>query len=939
MSGGGKGKKVVVGYKYLMGAHICFCHGPIDKIKRLIVGERDAYTSALVNPTHSSFAVNAPLLFGGDSREGGVAGDVDILWGDSTQPQNAYLAAKQSAIAPAYRGLFSLVFKSFMWSSGNPYFKPPWLELVRIHKGWRDDTVWNPTRATITLNETINGVSVAFDDMNPAHIIYQCLTDIEWGMGYNYPDIDTTSFTACAQTLYDEGFGLSLMWENQTDIQSFIKEIIDTIDGSLRLDTATGKFVLSLHRDGYDVNSLVNLNKSNIMSFRSFQRAGFGEFANEVVVMYTDREGNEQPVAVQDIASIQSQGAVVSRTVSYGAIRNPNLAARVALRDLRVSSTPLAKISITTNRVLHNKDVGDVVTLTWPDLGITLLPMRIVKIDKGSLIDGKIECDLTEDIFSLPALAYTASIGSSWSDPVTSPIPVEAARAFEVPYWEIVRNMTRADIDYLTPDYAFCAVAAARGLASSPFSFDLHSSPDNSAYEKVTTGHFCPTGLLSANITPTATSFTLTNFYDLSQVKLDSENGYAMIDGELVAVVSVNTSTGLVSVRRGVLDTVPATHLAGARVYFIVDSIAYDPTERTTGELTYYKPLPTTGLGTLNASLATAIPITFENRATRPYPPGQFKLNSTYYPASVSPGSLLVTWAARDRLQQTVSLVDYSQAGIGPEAGVTYNVRIYDAVSNALLHNYTGISGTSQTVPLRSTMSLLHMDGTSGSTTFTDETGHTWTVSGNAQISTAQSVFGGASAYFDGTGDYVTSVASGDFVLGTVDLTLECWIYAANTTAGYRGIASDLLYSAAGGWALYQNGTALELWRGGLQIINATGALTAATWLHVAWTRQGNTHRLFVAGALVGSGTDSVNFTNNQVMIGKSNAGDYYFNGYIDEFRLKKGEALYTANFTPPAAPFSLTGDTGPSSIRVELESERAGLTSLQKHAWTVDVV
>ena len=61
------------------------------------------------------------------------------------------------------------------------------------------------------------------------------------------------------------------------------------------------------------------------------------------------------------------------------------------------------------------------------------------------------------------------------------------------------------------------------------------------------------------------------------------------------------------------------------------------------------------------------------------------------------------------------------------------------------------------------TKSLLHFDGTDASTTFTDESGKTWTAHGNAQIDTAQSVFGGASGYFDGSGDYITTPDRADF--------------------------------------------------------------------------------------------------------------------------------------------------------------------------------
>lgn len=681
---GGKGsRKAIVGYKYYLGVQMAVCHGPVDEIRGIVIGERDASTDVVTYGVGSAISVNKPDLFGGESREGGVVGNIDILWGDSTQARNAYLTNFQGANCPAYRGILSLVFKSFMWSSGNPYFKAPWIRLKRITAGWRDNTVWNSTKAAITGPTGI--------DMNPAHIIYQCLTDIEWGMGYNYSDIDTASFTTAAQTLYDESFGLSLMWDQQSDIQSFVKSILDHIDGTLRLDMKTGKFVITLNRGGYVVSSLTNVSPSNIIEFKSFQRAAYGEFANEVVVTYVDRDGNEKPVAVQDLASVQAQGAVVSTSRSYPGIRESTLAAKVAMRDLRLTSTPLAKASITTNRVLYDKEVGDVISLTWSDRNITTLPMRIIKISKGSLTDGKIECDLVEDVFGLPSTAYTSAPPSSWVDTVTAPAPAEATKAYEAGYWEIVMNMSRADIAQLEPGYGFGLVAATRGVSNNPLSFTINSSPNNSTYTKVGTGHFLPTGTLAADITRTQTSIQLSGFYDLSQAVLDAQNGYAMIDNEFMAVVSANASTGAVVVRRGVLDTVPAVHSAGARMYFITGAIGYDPTERTSGETTYYKALPRTGIGELPLASATPSQMTFANRATRPYPPGQFKVNSSYWPNNID-GILTATWVGRDRTQQTVSLIDYSQGNIGPEVGATYTLRLYDPSTNTLKKTYTNVT-------------------------------------------------------------------------------------------------------------------------------------------------------------------------------------------------------------------------------------------------------
>ena len=92
-----------------------------------------------------------------------------------------------------------------------------------------------------------------------------------------------------------------------------------------------------------------------------------------------------------------------------------------------------------------------------------------------------------------------------------------------------------------------------------------------------------------------------------------------------------------------------------------------------------------------------------------------------------------------------------------------------------------------------STKLLLNGNGTNGSTTFTDSSNssHTVTASGNAQISTTQSKFGGSSMYFDGSGDYlVIAQDTSTDLSGVVDFTIEAWVRPANVS-GTRTIFSQ----------------------------------------------------------------------------------------------------------------------------------------------------
>lgn len=646
---GGKSQEIVIGYKYYLGVQVILTQGEVDAVTKVVIGEREAYSGNLTVP--SSIYINKPELFGGDKREGGVVGVVAFTSGQ-TSTQDSYLVSILGPNVPAYIGLTTAIFKSFQWSSINPYFKAPWFQIRRILKGWRQNNVWYSAKAVIN---TL--------DMNPAHIVYQCLTDDKWGMGYSPSDVDDASFTAAADKLYTEGFGLSLVWNQQTTIEGFIQFILDHINGTLRLSLSTGKFGLKLIRDDYVVGSLTEVTPSNC-ELSSFQRAGWGELANELTVTYMDRDQNEASFTVQDLAAIDAQGAIVTSTKSYPGIRTQELAMRVAMRDLNTSSSTLAKITLMANRVLYSHEVGDVIALTWPDLGITQAPFRIVNIDKGTLTDGRIKVEAVEDQFGLPNNAYTGTQGSGFVEPSQPAVPVVTPIVVEAPYWDIVRRLPSSDFNALTPDYAFGEATAAVPNQLN-YGFELWESATTSNYEFAASGYFAPVATTTMAADFTTSVITVNDIRGLTDVAIGS---YAIYDGEYVEVQAVDLALGTVTLGRGVLDTIPAKHASGIRIYFAEGNLAYDPTQYTTGITEHYKLLMKTPISTSTLLSAVDLPITFTGRAHKPYPPADLKINGVRYPEFIS-GNITATWVTRNRLTQTVELIPYDQPTISAETG------------------------------------------------------------------------------------------------------------------------------------------------------------------------------------------------------------------------------------------------------------------------------
>lgn len=154
MSGGKGGGEVTVGYKYYMGGHFVLCHGPIDHFSEITVDDRRAWVGYVApdsdNPgDHQRITIKKPELFGGKSREGGISGKIDALFGYPEQPVSSYLQDKiGSLLVPAYRGITSVVLRQ-CYMGNNPYLKPWSFLCQRIHTRNNGDEQWYNQKAAI----------------------------------------------------------------------------------------------------------------------------------------------------------------------------------------------------------------------------------------------------------------------------------------------------------------------------------------------------------------------------------------------------------------------------------------------------------------------------------------------------------------------------------------------------------------------------------------------------------------------------------------------------------------------------------------------------------------------------------------------------------------------------------------------------------------------
>lgn len=215
-----------------------------------------------------------------------------------------------------------------------------------------------------------------------------------------------------------------------------------------------------------------------------------------------------------------------------------------------------------------------------------------------------------------------------------------------------------------------------------------------------------------------------------------------------------------------------------------------------------------------------------------------------------------------------------------------------------------------------SVVALLHFDGADGSTTFTDNSGtpKTSAASGNAKLSTTWSKFGSASAVFDGNGDYIriTSGAT-DFTFGTGDFTIEMTIRPIVVPVGGSAYLYDSRNPSGSNCPQLRIDSTgkVNFLNSGTSLVTGTTTLVAGSEYVIAVARAGTSLRLFVNGTQEGGTvTNSTNFAVEDSAVPLTlgvvtfNPAFAPYNGYMDELRITKGVARYTANYTPDTSAF-----------------------------------
>lgn len=719
--GSSKGGQTI-GFHYILSLWSGLCLAPIDELVEIEADEKQAWVGPATDATPQK--INKPDLFGGEKKEGGLQGAFMLMQGAADQVlPDATLVTGIGGTGPVTsttipnfktligglvseaRGFVSVLYDGLVCSM-SPYPKE-WKYRIRKHNA---HSAWYPAKARIVLHgdggytDSSRDYKTDIHAMNPAHIFYKVMTDKKMGRGLSPDTLDENALIYAANTLCNEGLGLCLFWSRTDDIDRFLQVVCDHVNGLIYTDPETGKIVFRLIRDDYDPADVPLYDAtSGLLDITADDSASSEEAINGIIVQGVDPVNHKDfQVKALSLGGYHAKGEANVDPRDYKGIPTRGLALRIAQRDLRMTRAGLKRFQVTLDRRAWRVTPGSVIRISAPNREISDIVLRVGKVDRGTTREGAIKCWCVEDAFSMPASSFAAVPTSTWTPLTTVTAPASATKLTEAGWRDLLLKMGATNAATVDPTSAAIGQLAAAPSGGTYLGYDLASEAAGDAdYTiKVDAGWFTGTATLSTALGALDTDANLSSIVELSADNEGQALLIAATDGstfEIVNLVSFGDGTPI-TIARGCADTVPQDHPIGARIWTIDDDVTSDGREYASGETVTTKVLTRTAQAVLDIADATPESIDLVARHHKPYPPGDLQVGGvSVYSLTDTYAEPDLTWVHRDRLLEADQLVPHGDPGIGPEAGTTYNVRVYDFDGTTLLNTYTGITGTSWT--------------------------------------------------------------------------------------------------------------------------------------------------------------------------------------------------------------------------------------------------
>lgn len=649
---------ITTGYRYFVGLQFALCRGPVDRLINIWVDDVKVMSNDMDHGDRNW--IDAPNAFGGEEfGAGGMHGVVGFYEGNKTQVLDTYLAGQQDPDI-GYRGTCYVVYEGGYHGTSTSI--QPWaFEVERIPDGLGLAT-YDPG------SEVVNSY-----DVNPVNVIFEILTDTDWGLGIPIGQIDLTNFREIGSILASEGNGFSMLLDSAIEAEELIKELSRQIDGSVYFARDVGLWRIVLARDDYNPGVLETYDETNISELMDYARTTWDETTNQVRVNFVDRsdEYKETYALAQDMANFNIQGVNITADENYPGVKDKVLANSLAWRDLRTLSYPLAKITFTVNRRGFNLFPGSVFKFTWARLGVAGIVFRVGRITPGKIEDGKIEIFAVQDIFSTGIGVFGDPLGSGWTTPELATVPVNSddTLIFEAP-----RQMVAQDPYSSSLEPRVWMGARSPGGGTNGFRAYTKIGPSRPLFGSfvadASISAFLKTGTLETALEAYSTENWPDNSYeirvnnndpdDLVGLVIDGNSTNVedlmtilMIEDEFIGYETVIEGTGIIRIShiyRGLFSSYPKAHAIGSTVWFIGQT-GGNLTIRTLANSDDEMDIQLRSRGISGEVTEAVTPIeqipTLTRLWERPLPPRNPKFNNTLDPASVSLDTLYTTETGR----------------------------------------------------------------------------------------------------------------------------------------------------------------------------------------------------------------------------------------------------------------------------------------------------
>ena len=538
-------------------------------------------------------------------------------------------------------------------------------------------------------------------DINPIHKIREILTD-DTAMNKPESSVNDVNFVKAADRIFKEGLGISWSITEKSCIDA-INELCYHIEAGIRVNRQTGLYEMVLFRDDWFEEDEIHIIAENKIKKGSMQYeiTNADEVINQVNVNFYDRADiKNSSFSISESGLIQTLGRVNAETVDLPYFMNMRNAEIVANWKLKILSTGVLKGSFTTGwREARKWNRYDLIRLPWSKRWTGTILVRIMSIKLGGPTSNEVSIEWVEVVPSTGMMNTTIVADAG----IDKPLPPQACQyePFELPYYLAVMALGQRKADEeLAYESNFGLVGT---VAEKPQDNSLYAvMMTNNGDEWVRAGsiQYSAATDLDQIISKTSLSFTVKNWKRIANVPagtlIKCGRDWLGTPGEWMVFQSIDPSTGIVSVKRGALDTQPQGWGEGTKLYFCGNDVSYDQTEYISGEEVLVSALTTTPSGVLEQK--GSIPIEMKARAIRPYLPANVKFNDTYFPETlIVTNNIVLTWAHRNRMQQTGGqIIGWYDIDVTVENGVTYS---YELISeNVVLDSQSNIAANTVTI-------------------------------------------------------------------------------------------------------------------------------------------------------------------------------------------------------------------------------------------------